>query len=207
MKPERKSAVAAWHPCHASLSLGVRDRLVRRLTVEDLQKLCDRYNCHWQDLMLVGDSAFIAREVETGPYWEPLLVTDPAVAAAIPELLRRLELPFFESLDTLRDSHDLCDEHRSITNSLVELLREHANGEDPECGGRFHINPDYFNEPVQSIYCSDVSLISSELIRQIRSILLQFPRFWRVGITTDADQGSECKLVCWIDNRPSKNAT
>jgi hypothetical protein len=163
-----------------------------RATVAELESICDRRNCHWNDLFLVGESAYISREGDrTLPTaYEPLLLDDLAFAEKLPELLRRLDAVEFKSLEALRDKLAMFVEFRKLNDELYELLTQLANGIPPD-DRPFSLQTDDFGEPCQSIHCEQPESLTSNVTESIRNVLASYTREWEVIVTTGPFQDTQ----------------
>jgi hypothetical protein len=158
---------------------------LERATVAELEVICNRRDCHWNDLFLIGEGAYVRRGGDRGlpTVYEPLLLSDASFAAKLPELLRRLDAVEFESLEALRDKLALSVEFRKLNDELYELLTT-LGSERPPDDTPFCLQTDDCGEPRQHIHCDQTESLTLTVSDALQNALASYAREWEVVIST-----------------------
>jgi hypothetical protein len=179
---------------------------MRRLSIDDLEDLCRRRGCQWSDLFLVGNSVF----VDTGPRdshiplsWVPLLVDNLEVAAALPEILGRLDARTYASLEHIRAEHARSAIYRKLNDAISAILESHGftgSVEDTvqlqmdDCGGT-----------TQFVSLAKAADATPGLLVDLRGALAGLPAEWEIQLHIANDNGLDSQSFCTISQEGVKN--
>jgi hypothetical protein len=163
---------------------------------ERLHKCCETHDCGVQDLFLIGENVYVALEgnARTLPYkFRPLLIDDLQLALELPQLLRRLDTPQYESLDALRDQWAQCDEFHELYDKLYDELMDLSGGKAPD-DEPFFLPGGYQGFPNIQLHVAEPGHLTSEVIARLQAPLAKYKRHWLIRVTS-GEMGAQRKIA------------
>lgn len=153
------------------------------------EAICERQNCRFNDLFLIGDDVFVMLDAQSGQppsNYRSLLLDDPEVAGALPEVLRRLDATEFESKQAFERARMYNAVHIAefdrLKYELYDLLTA-ANWEHkaPD-GGQFYLELDGAAGEDVLLVCDRAESLGEALVASIQAALRSggYSVGWRV---------------------------
>ncbi|HTE41441.1 MAG TPA: hypothetical protein VK629_11460 [Steroidobacteraceae bacterium] len=153
-----------------------------RLSFEELEALCERESCRFNDLFLIGENVFVDEGSDDWALpskYRPLLLVNAVMMKALPEMLRRLDAIEFPSMQAFCDALSYRAEHDrvypGIRDELYEVLTQHSRDGVPPDSGQYYLELDGCGEKEGLLVACEKRVdLTPSLVVDIQYVLQKF---------------------------------
>lgn len=169
---------------------------MKRLSFSDVEAICERQNCRFNDLFLIGNDVFV-RIGSNNPgllaNHRPLLLDDAEMSRALPEVLRRLDATEFESMEAFKCAQEYNAVHTAefekLKYELYDLLTATSGKSEPPDGGEFYLELAGTAGEDVLLVCDSAESLDEGLVASIQAALRSgnYSLDWRVRVSFEND--------------------
>jgi hypothetical protein len=165
---------------------------MKRLSFSDVEAICEQQNCRFNDLFLIGNDVFVMLDSDNSrlpPNHRPLLLEDPEVQSALPEVLRRLDAAEFESMEEFERTRLYNAAHTAefekLKYQLYDLLTAASRERKSPDRGQFYLELEGTAGEGVLLVCDSAESLDEPLVASIQGALRSgnYSLDWRVRVS------------------------